>query len=240
MRALGRMMAIPLRRNGQLIGILVLANKDKKKYSRKEANLVETVANQAAIALKNAEKYQNQKKKSEIDELTGLYNYRSFEHELFKQVDLARLGERTLTLILLDIDHFKKVNDTYGHLAGNKILREISQILVDEIEEVGIVARYGGEEFTILLSETCDKRGYHRAEQLRKRIESTEFEVEMDLAEDGSKNQSKKISVTASVGLATYPLHAEDALSLIRHADRAMYLGAKRNGRNKVAVYDAG
>jgi diguanylate cyclase (GGDEF)-like protein len=230
-------LAVPLIRSNKVIGVLTIGHSEEYKYSKEDATLVEIIANQTAIALKNAEKYQLAKQRSEIDELTGLYNYRHFEHELFNQLNLAYEKNESLSLILLDIDYFKKVNDSFGHIAGNKILYILAQILLEAVGEEGFIARYGGEEFTILLPNTDEHSAYNRAEQIRKVIESSVIELEMDLAEGIERSKMISTSITVSVGLATYPVHADDTLSLIRHADRAMYVGAKRKGRNKVAVY---
>lgn len=237
-RSLSSILVVPLIQNGQVIGILTLGHREKKRYSQRETALVEMVANQAANALKNVRKYESAKRQSEIDELTGLFNYRYFEHEIFQQLSLAKEQGGNVSLILLDIDYFKNVNDTYGHSAGNQLLQSLATLLMAEARENEVVARYGGEEFTILLKDTGDQQAYHRAEQIRRRIEETVFEIEADLAKELTQ-EKKLVTVTVSMGLASYPVHAEDAVSLIRHADRAMYVGAKRKGRNKVAVYNA-
>jgi diguanylate cyclase (GGDEF)-like protein len=234
------LLIVPLILKRKVIGILVLSDSEGNTYSKEDATVIEMVANHTAIALKNAELYQEAKRNSEIDELTGVHNYRYFENQLFKQLELAKREHKPLSLVLLDIDYFKQVNDDYGHLAGNSILRSIAELLIEEIGETGLVARYGGEEFTILLYDTDKHLAFNRAEMLRKRIETTPLEIYRGLDGDGGKSDKVKLNITVSLGLATFPLHSEDALSLIRHADRAMYVGAKRKGRNRVAVYDVG
>lgn len=234
-------LALPLVINDQVIGILVIGHFLENHFSTEDETLIEILANQAAIALKNAEKYEETKRQTEIDELTGLYNYRYFEHLLFKMFRESQEKDFPLTLVILDIDHFKKYNDTYGHFAGNSVLRSLSQLLLEEVKGKGIVTRYGGEEFTILLPYMDEEAGYLWAEALRKTIEQSTFVIEKDLEDHHDQMGSEEeVQITVSLGVAVYPSHAEDPLNLIRQADRAMYTGAKRKGRNKVAIYDAG
>jgi two-component system cell cycle response regulator len=233
-------LSVPLIRSDQVIGVITLSHSEHQKYTKEDATLVEILANQAAIAFKNADEYEETKRKSEVDELTGLYNYRYFEHVLFEQMESAKRLKGQLSLILLDIDHFKTFNDTFGHLAGNKILQTLAKLIKDEVGDAGLVTRYGGEEFTILLPNVDQQMAYQRAESLRQRIEKTSLQVESDLEKGEEKNRKEEVHITVSLGVATYPEHADDPLSLVRHADRAMYIGAKRKGRNKVAVYQIG
>jgi diguanylate cyclase (GGDEF)-like protein len=230
-------LSVPLIRSDQVIGVITLSHSEHQKYTKEDATLVEILANQAAIAFKNADDYEETKRKSEIDELTGLYNYRYFEHELFEQMENAKRQNRQLSLILLDIDHFKTFNDMYGHLAGNTMLQTLAKLIKDEIGDAGLVTRYGGEEFTILLPNVDQQIAYQCAESLRQRIERTILQVEPDLEKEEQRNKKEEVHITVSLGVASYPVHADDPLSLVRHADRAMYIGAKRKGRNKVAVY---
>lgn len=233
-------LSVPLIRSDQVIGVITLSHSELQKYTKEDATLVEILANQAAIAFKNADEYEETKRKSEVDELTGLYNYRYFEHELFKQMESAKRLKGQLSLILLDIDHFKTFNDTFGHLAGNTILQTLANMIKDEIGDAGLVTRYGGEEFTILLPNVDQQIAYQRAESLRQRIEKTSLQVEPDLEKNEERTKKEEVHITVSLGVASYPEHADDPLSLVRHADRAMYIGAKRKGRNKVAVYQVG
>ena len=224
--------SIPLLYDQQLYGILTVTHKQANQYTKDDLPLVEILAHQGAIALKNAADYERTRRRSERDELTGLYNYRYFERGL---EEMIRKSNGPFALILLDIDYFKKVNDHYGHLAGNKILRHIATILKEEVEERGTVARFGGEEFVILLENVTEEEAYRWAEALREKIASTPVFIQSDLAPEDNREHAHYVSV--SMGIAMYPFHARDALSLIRQADRAMYMGAKRKGRNKVAVY---
>lgn len=139
-----------------------------------------------------------------------------------------------LSLILLDIDHFKSVNDTYGHQSGNEILIELAERLRNRIGDIGTVARYGGEEFVLLLPDMMKGDALKLAEQIRLLIANEPFTLLQSMDEEGKQIL---IDITASIGVATAPQDAEDSLALIRHADRALYVGAKRSGRNRVAEY---
>jgi diguanylate cyclase (GGDEF)-like protein len=226
-------MSVPMIRNQQIVGIITFASKDKWAYQKHHLMIMEILANYLAVAIDNARNYESTKLKSEQCPLTGLYNYRYFENVLsgmFQQYDYLR---RQFSIILLDIDHFKRVNDTYGHQSGNEVLCQLAERLESTIGKKGTVARYGGEEFIILLPETGSTECFEIAERLRYIISNQAFRIKNDLTD----NTDTSLFITASIGIATAPDQGEDALTLIRNADRAMYTGAKQQGRNKVACY---
>lgn len=225
--------SVPLVYDQRLYGILTLTHKQANQYIKADVTLVEILANQAAIAFKNAFDYEQTRQQSERDELTGLYNYRYFKRRVEEMI--ASSSTPPFALILLDIDYFKKVNDLYGHLAGNTILKEIATIIKEEVKDRGTVARFGGEEFVILLENVTEEEAYLWADRLRGKIAATPIRLRSDLGTEGEREYIHYVSV--SMGIALYPIHAQDALNLTRQADRAMYMGAKRKGRNKVAVY---
>ena len=135
---------------------------------------------------------------------------------------------------MMDIDHFKSVNDTYGHQSGNDILIELARILEAEVGEEGTVARYGGEEFVILFPDYSKDLTLLFAEALRKKIEKHPFKIKTDLGADRS---IQDVNITLSIGVSTAPDDSDEPNALIRNADRALYIGAKQAGRNKVAAY---
>lgn len=233
-------LSFPLIRHDQLIGVVTLSHSDSNRYTKEDVRLAEILASQAGIALRNADKFEQTKRKSEMDELTGLYNYRYFEHLLFTSVRDAQEKQETLALILLDIDHFKSINDRYGHLVGNRVLFRLAEILSAEIQDLGMVTRYGGEEFTILLPSIDQEQALKLAEGLRYKVEHTPISLEAGLELEQLELEKREVSITVSVGVSVFPTDADDALSLVRHADRAMYMGAKQKGRNKVAAYRTG
>ncbi len=160
------------------------------------------------------------------DSLTGLYTRRMF-HE-YLEIELARSIRftRPLSLLLIDVDHFKQVNDAYGHQAGDAVLQELSQRLIDEARKPDHVCRYGGEEITIIMPET----GVDGAELFANRLKNIVSELPFDARDDQS------ISMTVSIGVASYPMHADTDTLLISAADSALY-DAKKGGRNRVCTY---
>jgi diguanylate cyclase (GGDEF)-like protein len=164
------------------------------------------------------------------DRLTGLYNFGYFLDRLKEEKMRAERYHRLLSLIIFDIDHFKKYNDANGHPAGNEVLKKIAQILKAEAREVDIVARYGGEEMVVILPETGRHRAAELAERIREKIASTVF--------DKMDSQPLK-KVTVSAGVATYPVDAANEESLIKRADASLY-EAKSKGRNQIVSFDPG
>ncbi len=228
--------SLPVKRNQQIVGIITLASKQKRAYEGFHLMIVDILTNYLAVALENANHYEETRNISERCALTNLYNYRYFEKNLEDEFEKLLLYKSrvTLSLILLDIDHFKTVNDTYGHQAGNEVLLQLANRLIDKVGNQGTVARYGGEEFAILLPDLDIFSSYKLAEAIRLTISSIPFEISNHLTET---NQSIEIDITASIGLASAPENADDPMALVRHADRALYTGAKQKGRNKVAQY---
>lgn len=159
------------------------------------------------------------------DSLTGLLNHRSFDERLNSEYKRIARHSEPMSLIMTDIDNFKNINDTYGHLAGDIVLKKVANVLTKMIREIDIVARYGGDEFLILLLNTEEKQAIKMSERIRKAVEVMEFEL------DG-----KGIPVTLSLGIATTPREGGMKDELIELADKALYY-AKRNGRNQAWHY---
>jgi diguanylate cyclase (GGDEF)-like protein len=160
------------------------------------------------------------------DGLTGLYNHRHFQEMLLKEVHEATRYKRSLTLILFDVDHFKNVNDSFGHPAGDAVLKGIARFVSDMVRASDIVARYGGEEFAVILPETRSREAVILAERMRRGIEAMEVGVGDEV-----------INVTVSLGICTYlgEETSDPKGVLIESADQALY-AAKRNGRNRLMV----
>lgn len=227
--------AVPVMRNLDLVGIVILASNKKSAFDRAQLMIIDLLSTYLGIAIENARHYEETKRLSEHCALTGLNNFLFLEKKLeseFEAMEKDQMG--SLSLILLDLDHFKSVNDTYGHQAGNEVLIELADRLSKFVGRKGSVARYGGEEFVILLPNFTKKETILFAEEVRKLIANKPFTIHHTLQQS---RQPSILFLTASLGVATAPEDAEDPISLIRHADRAMYLGAKQAGRNKVAGY---
>lgn len=234
LKSLHSLVAVPMRWHNKTVGVITLGSAKEFVFDRRTITLIEILANQAGVAIDNARRYEASEQASRRDELTGVFNYRAFEHVLENL--LAQSSTHDVSLIMIDIDHFKQVNDQYGHLAGNDILRQLAAVLQKHVRGEDIVARYGGEEFAVILPNTRLKAAEKIAERLRETVKSHPFQ----LADGIGRENDCTVHITLSMGIAHYPEQATDGTSLVRHADRAMYLGSKRQGRNRVAVYQVG
>lgn len=230
-------LSVPIVRNNKVVGVLFLACKRKGAYEKAQLMIVDILCSHFAIAVDNARHYEEAKMYSEHCALTKLYNYRYFENKLSDEFEkLHQFERKSLSLIMLDLDHFKNVNDTYGHQSGNEILCELANRVKRLVGNSGTAARYGGEEFVILLPDSKKNEAIQMAELVRQTIANTPFSLKQHI---GQEQLEIQITVTASIGVSTAPEDADDALTLIRHADRALYVGAKRAGRNRVAEYSS-
>ena len=181
-------------------------------------------ANQMAVALENVRLYNETQQLAITDELTSLYNRRGFFELGRREVDRVLRFGHPLTAVMIDIDHFKIVNDTYGHPLGDKILRGLADRIRHNIRDIDIFGRYGGEEFVVLLIENDIATAALVAERLRRLISDTPFQTE-----------AGPISITVSMGLAIVTKDTPDLGTLISQADQALY-HAKQAGRNRVAI----
>ncbi|OFW80750.1 MAG: hypothetical protein A2201_09925 [Alicyclobacillus sp. RIFOXYA1_FULL_53_8] len=237
-------LATPILMGDEVMAILSLHHRTAlSAYTAREEELFRVVSTQLSSIFTMLWRYEQTKTRAQLDELTGLYNYRYFDHALHQCVTDSDTFSSPLTLLLIDLDHFKTVNDRYGHLAGNQVLMKVAQTLKEMVREDDIVARYGGEEFTILLPGLTAADGEAIAERIRRRVEEMSFEIEPGLQDAGRFGAGQRVApvrtvrLTLSIGIATYPDGSDSALTLIRHADRAMYVGSKQSGRNKVSTY---
>jgi diguanylate cyclase (GGDEF)-like protein len=190
-----------------------------------QERLAVTIAEQLALALGNARLRESLRRQSVLDPLTGLFNRRHFDAALKRELARARRKNVPVSLVLVDIDHFKRVNDDYGHAIGDAVLRTIAQQLRLGIREGDIACRYGGEEMVLLLPECTAADASKRAEAIRVALAAITPNPEGEGPE----------SVTASFGVAAYPVHAQDAEALFWAADKALYR-AKQYGRNRVVA----
>ncbi|MCD7032900.1 sensor domain-containing diguanylate cyclase [Metabacillus sp. GX 13764] len=227
--------SVPIIRSQEVTGIVLFTSNKKRAYENYQLMIVELLTAHLGVAIENARSHAHTKEQSIRCSLTKLYNYRYLEKSLQDEFALLRKHpDRILSLVILDIDHFKSINDTYGHQAGNEVLSQLARRLERFTGDRGTVYRYGGEEFVILLPEMEKNACFAFAEGVRNEIASTPFLLEQDMNETKSR---AAVPITASIGIAAALEDADDELSLIRHADRAMYVGAKQAGRNKVAGY---
>ncbi|MBI2092997.1 MAG: diguanylate cyclase, partial [Deltaproteobacteria bacterium] len=222
----GSFLSVPLVFKKDTLGVINFHRPNVDSFSEEEIRLLKLVANQVALAIENAKLY-TARDLSIKDELTGLYNRRHFQTVLQIEWKRAVRFHRSLSLLMIDADHFKKYNDTFGHLQGDKVLREMANLLRKNVREIDTVARFGGEEFIILLPDTDKKGSVAVGEKLRKIIEAYRF-----IDTSGTTVSP----ITISVGIASYPDDVRELDDLIDHADIALY-DAKDAGRNRVVCY---
>ncbi len=214
----------PLLSGKALTGMVVLASSEPEAFTERHLSIMHLYCNQASESLSRALLHEDIKMKALTDGLTGLYNHRHFQERLEENLKRAeRLGEK-LSLLLLDIDHFKKINDTYGHPVGDQVLRTLAATIDDTVREIDIPARYGGEEFSVLLLGAAKKEAAQIAERLRQRVKELRFNT-----------SSGEFSITVSIGIATFPEDATTREALIEEADQALYR-AKNSGRDRVVL----
>jgi len=222
--AAGRL-CIPLVTHDDLVGMVHLEGLATGPEQEAQERLAVTVAEQLALALGNARLRESLRRQSVLDPLTGLFNRRHFDAALKRELARARRKNVPVSLVMVDIDHFKRVNDDYGHAIGDAVLRTIAQQLRLGIREGDIACRYGGEEMVLLLPECTAADASKRAEAIRVALAGITPNPEGEGPE----------SVTASFGVAAYPVHAQDAEALFWAADKALYR-AKQHGRNRVVA----
>lgn len=231
------LLVMPIIRNQQVVAILMIIDKNQFTFNESLISTFKVLNSYVGIALENARYYESIREDSVTDHLTGLPNLRHFENFIRDyQYRLTTSINLTLncSMLLIDLDHFKQVNDQYGHESGNEILVQLAQLLRLFFDEKGEIFRYGGEEFLVFLPNYSHESSVNVAESFRKQVEAHRF-----VSHDYMKESQPPISLdlTVSIGVASYPKETDDINELIRLADRAMYLGAKRNGRNKVGTY---
>ena len=220
----GSWVGAPLVTGDQLLGFLSMDKSERGYYSAEHANRLESLAGHAALALLNALTFGEVEQASITDFVTGIYNRRYFHEQLQLEIDRARRIGYPVSLLIFDIDHFKLVNDNYGHPIGDRVLQMVARRIKDELRAVDILARYGGEEFAVVLPGTPGSSLAGVGERLRQVIAMRPFPVD-----------DKSISITVSAGGATFPDDANDVHSLVDEADRWLY-DAKETGRNRTRV----
>lgn len=218
---------LPLFTGGAAVGTVLTIKKEKGYWDNEETGkLLSTYIGLASSALDNVRLISLTKQASITDALTGTYNRRFFVETLEKQMSLAKRHKEPLSLLIADLDHFKKVNDTYGHTAGDRALQQVGMILKDSIRTSDVLCRYGGEEFAIIMPKTGISGALEKAEKIRQYTESAGFDTMVT---------GKSLGITISIGVASFPENGNEYDTLVDAADGALYK-AKRNGRNRVEM----
>jgi diguanylate cyclase (GGDEF)-like protein len=225
LRGVESLLVLPLVCADEAVGTFTLASRKKHAFGKDAREMLGVIGNQVAVSIENAKMYRQMETMATTDGLTGLYNHRTFQERFTEMLARAERQSTKLAIILTDVDHFKKVNDTYGHPVGDIVLKKVAQVLAESIRKIDIVARYGGEEFAVILEGT-DAAGAHKlAERIR-----------TDMAKQQFQSEKGTFSVTMSLGIACMPDDGREKHVLVEHADQALYF-AKHNGRNRSVTY---
>ncbi|MEO0129019.1 MAG: sigma 54-interacting transcriptional regulator [candidate division WOR-3 bacterium] len=217
-------MCVPLKIKGRLLGLIYVdSHSVTETFTEMERKLLEAFAAQASILIENSELYET----SIHDFLTGLYNYGFLNLRLEQEIArVLRYRKGELSLMMMDIDNFKMINDTYGHFLGNEVLKKVGEIIQKNIRKVDIPARYGGDEFAILMPDTSAEDAKDVAERLMREVNKTIIEC-----------RGGHLAITLSIGISSFPAERiQDSASIIIEADHALYL-SKQKGGNTVSIY---
>ena len=220
-------LTIPFFINNRVMGSLQLFSSRRNAFSREDAQLLWILALVSENLLTRDYANEGLLRFAFTDYLTGLRSRGYFEQQLDLEFKRAERRRQKFSLLMIDIDHFKRLNDTFGHHVGDQMLRDVSSILAKDMREVDTVARYGGEEFVIILPETTESGAIYVAERLRRAVEQAKFFA-------GSPHSVQHLTI--SIGLAVYDADAQFKRDLIEFADAALY-AAKHEGRNRVIAY---
>src|SRR5215510_13719747 len=220
---------VPLKSKLGVLGVIQLVNVEMKSFSHEEEFFLQALCDYAAIAIENARSVEKIQELTITDDCTGLYNarhlYKTLEQEVYRS---ARFGYE-FTVLFIDLDHFKQVNDTHGHLVGSKLLAEIGYLIKAQLRLIDYAFRYGGDEFVVLLPQTGKDAALVVARRLRDSLRTRMF----------CKEEGLNLNVRASIGLATYPHDAKTPHDIIRQADEMMYL-VKNTSRDNIGIAQRG
>jgi diguanylate cyclase (GGDEF)-like protein len=213
-------LSIPLISFGQSLGMLTLHSSERNTFHETDLQPLEAVADICASSIQNAHYVERIKQLAYLDGLTGIFNRRLFERRILEEIDRARRCKSSMAVIMADIDEFKRLNDDFGHLIGDEVLRQVSSLFHQQVRKIDVVCRYGGEEFAILLTQTSVQQAMAVAEKLRKLTEEWQF-------------PGVPRAITISFGVAAFPQHGKTRDEVVRAADCGLY-AAKQAGRNRV------
>jgi len=219
-------LTLPLAVEGEIVGCISLNSDQPNAFDVQDLQFFSVIGYQISATLKHCQRFSSIKSIAIYDTLTNLHNRRYFEERLGAEAQKSFFSGTTLSLMMVDIDHFKRVNDTLGHPVGDKVLCHIASLLKNSVRRDDTVARYGGEEFVLILPGASLEVTSRIAERIRELVERTPFE--------GGQN---RLNLTVSIGISNFPTHrARSKEELVKMADLALY-NAKKGGRNRVCVF---
>ncbi|MGK2850434.1 MAG: GAF domain-containing protein [Candidatus Limnocylindrales bacterium] len=219
---------LPLVAKGQAIGLVELFSQSALSWDAERLELAQTMANEAAMALENARLYEDARKLADRDPLTGFYNHRFLHERLGEEVVRSQRGRRPLSVLMLDLDDFKLVNDTFGHLFGDRVLTWTAELIRSSLRASDIPARYGGDEFAVILPETDADEARVVADRILEAFRDRPFVGE----------QRGPVPIAASIGVATFPADGRTGTELIAAADAALYIVKRAGGHDAAAAGD--
>jgi len=218
---------VPLVDSGQCKALLSIEHDQPGQYSLRERKMLETLCSNAILALTKARLFNEMEKLATVDGLTQVANHRSFQEVLDKECNRSARYHSPLSLLLMDIDYFKKFNDTYGHQTGDLVLKTVARIIQKSVRKTELVARYGGEEFAVILVESDQKGAQITAERIRSNIEKNRI-----------KTNDQELGVTVSIGISIFSEEQTSPQKMIQMADQALYQ-SKERGKNCATLYDS-
>lgn len=222
----GSIIGIPLKSGDEVVGVMNIAFRNRQDFSEDQLRVIGLLSDQAALAITNARLHEIVKQQAITDQLTGLPNRRAFDFRLDEEIRRSSRYNHSFSLLMIDVDHFKSVNDTYGHLVGDKVLKTVGEKLDKSTRDTDFAARFGGDEFALILPETNHERGALLAEKIKNIIAHQPFAFQDD-------DQIVQLNLSISVGVAGYPVHGQNVETLVSAADEALY---KAKGEKQPAV----
>ncbi len=217
--------AVPIMAKERVLGLVGVGSYGSRKFSERDVKLLGVIANQIGMAVDNAQLYEQALELAFTDGLTGLYNRRYLMEQIEREFKRVERSEGSLSLMMIDLDGLKGINDRFGHYEGDGVLRGLGGIIKANTRASDVAARWGGDEFMLLTPETSSKGARRIGERIRSQVER--YRPELD---------GEEVGISISVGIASYPGHASDVTQLLQRVDEAMYQ-AKRGGRNQLCVF---
>lgn len=212
----GSIIGMPLKSGADVVGVMNIAFRKRQEFSKDQLRVLGLLSDQAALAIINSRLHEIVKQQAITDKLTGLPNRRAFDDRLDGEIRRSSRYNHTFSLMMIDIDHFKHVNDTYGHLIGDRVLQTIAHKLENSTRDTDFVARLGGDEFALILPETNHEQANMLGEKIRKIITKQPFSFQVD-------DEIVQLPLSFSMGIAGYPFHALNSVALLEFADNELY-----------------